>query len=124
MSANAENNPPSYHLARHFEVARYLSLDEHTAVPDVLLVGTPLWERLDERQRGWLEGAARDSVELQRRLWRDATQVALDAVAAAGVEVIRPDQRAFAAATRGLREAMRTDPELGSLLRRIEAEGS
>ena len=40
----AENNPPSYHTSRHYEVARFYSLDEHTAVPDVLLVSTVVWE--------------------------------------------------------------------------------
>ncbi len=120
----AENNPPSFHLARHFEVARYLSLDEHTSVPDVLLVGTPLWGRLDARQRGWLQTAVDASVVLQRRLWREATEAALAEVAAGGVEVVRPDKRPFARATDQLRADMRKDPETGPILRRIEAMGS
>ncbi len=120
----AENNPPSFHLARHFEVARVYSLDEHTAVPDVLLVSTRLWDRLDETERDWIEAAARDSAALQRRLWREATERALEAVAADGVEIVRPDKRAFVTATAGVRDRMRADPELGPLLRRIEAAGS
>lgn len=120
----AENNPPSFHLARHFEVARFLSLDEHTSVPDVLLVGTPLWGRLDARQRQWLETAVGASVAVQRRLWRAATEAALAHVAAGGVEIIRPDKAAFARATEELRASMRKDPETGLLLKRIEAMGS
>lgn len=120
----AENNPPSFHLARHFEVAPYLSLDEHTSVPDVLLVGTPLWQRLDAEQRTWLETAAHASVRVQRRLWRDATDAALREVAAGGVEIVRPDKAPFAAATDSLREKMRSDPDIGALLHRIEATGS
>ncbi|MEM0962919.1 MAG: TRAP transporter substrate-binding protein, partial [Bacteroidota bacterium] len=42
----AENNPPSFFLSRHYEVAPYYVLNEHTAVPDVLVVGTPVWETL------------------------------------------------------------------------------
>ncbi len=120
----AENNPPSFHLSRHFEVARHLSLDEHTAVPDVVLAGTRLWDRLDDQQRAWLESAARDSAKLQRTLWREATRAALEAVAADGVEVIHPDKAAFVAATEGVRQQMRSDPDVGPLLLRIEAEGS
>lgn len=120
----AENNPPSFHLARHFEVAPYLSLDEHTSVPDVLLVGTPLWGRLDARRREWLQTAVDASVGVQRRLWREATEAALADVAAGGVEIVRPDKRPFARATEELRAAMRRNPETGPLLRKIEALGS
>ncbi len=96
----AENNPPSFHLSRHYEVAPYYVLNEHTAVPDVLVVGTPVWETLDEQERAWLAEAAEASFAVQKRLWAEATTEALQAVEAAGVEVIRPEpdvQRAFAA---------------------------
>ena len=120
----AENNPPSFHLARHFEVAPYLSLDEHTSVPDVLLIATRTWEQLDSEQRAWLEAAARDSVAVQRALWREATETALRAVSQRGVEVVRPDPQPFAEATARLRAALRSDPDVGSYMRRIEATDS
>ena len=47
----AENNPPSFHLSGHYQVARYYTLDAHTAVPDVLLVSTGLWARLSSCSR-------------------------------------------------------------------------
>jgi tripartite ATP-independent transporter DctP family solute receptor len=91
----AENNLPSFFLARHYEVSRYLTLDEHTWVPDVLLISTRVWDRLSDQERRWLEDAARSSVEVERRLWREASQHALDEVLAAGVEIIEPDKTAF-----------------------------
>ena len=60
--------------------------------------------------------AARDSAAFQRRLWREATDAALEEVASRGVEVSRPDKAAFAAATEGVRARMRADPQLGPLL--------
>ncbi|HJO22159.1 MAG: TRAP transporter substrate-binding protein [Myxococcota bacterium] len=120
----AENNPPSFHLSGHYEVARHYTLNAHTAVPDVLLVSTGLWAQLSERERGWLEAAARESSALQRRLWRDASLAALRAMADAGVEILRPDPRPFASATSGLRAKARADPDLGRLVERIEAAGS
>jgi TRAP-type C4-dicarboxylate transport system substrate-binding protein len=45
----AENNPPRFHLSRHYEVARYYALDEHTRVPDVVLVSTVVWNELEPR---------------------------------------------------------------------------
>jgi tripartite ATP-independent transporter DctP family solute receptor len=92
----AENNPPSFHLSRHFEVCRYYALDEHTATPDVLLIGAALWDALGAFERSVLEEEAAASAQLQKRLWREATDEALTQVAAAGVEVLRPDKAAFA----------------------------
>ena len=33
----AENNPPSYYSASHYEVAKYYTLDEHTMVPEIII---------------------------------------------------------------------------------------
>jgi len=120
----AENNPPSFYASGHYETARFYSLDEHTAVPDVLLISTRTWSRLDAAQRRALEQAVRDSVVLQRRLWREATEAALLAVREAGVEVNRPDARAFVEQTAPLRREVDRDAELGPLLRAIAAEGA
>jgi len=119
----AENNPPSFHLSRHFEVARFYALDEHTAVPDVLLVASATWQRLAAEERRWLTAAARASARRQRQLWRRATDDALAAVEAAGVEVLRPDKRPFADRVQGLYDELRDDPELGPLIERLRAAG-
>lgn len=117
----AENNPPSFHLARHYEVAPYYVLDEHTAIPDVLLVSTELWEDLRPRQQRWLQESAEESAEHQKRLWREATQEALQAVQEAGVEIIRPDKEIFRAEVAPLYEVFRRDPQIGPLIERIRA---
>ena len=120
----AENNPPSFHLSRHYEVCRHYSLDEHTLVPDVLVIGTPTWDRLDDDQRRILEQAAAGSVSLQRRLWAEATARALLEVAQAGVEIHRPDKSAFATLTAPLLEEYRRDATLRPYLDRIESAAS
>lgn len=119
----AENNPPSFVSSRHYEVARFFSLDEHTRVPDVLLVSSAVWARLDEAQRGWLRAAARASVTVERRWWREAVAEALETVRAAGVEVIRPDTAPFAGRVDGLLATYRRDPEIATLLDAIAAVG-
>jgi len=117
----AENNPPSFHLSRHYEVARYFTLNEHTAVPDVLVVATEVWEDLSPQQRRWLQEAADESAVYQRRLWREATEEALREVEKAGVQIIRPDKRAFAERGARLLDSFRGDPEVGPLIQSIQA---
>jgi len=51
----AENNPPSFHLSRHYEIAKYYSINEHTGVPDVLLMGTEVWNGLSPQQQAWVQ---------------------------------------------------------------------
>ncbi|UCD39304.1 MAG: TRAP transporter substrate-binding protein, partial [Fidelibacterota bacterium] len=50
----AENNPPSFYLSRHYEVCKYYSLDEHTAVPDILLMSTVVWNKLSAQEQQWV----------------------------------------------------------------------
>jgi tripartite ATP-independent transporter DctP family solute receptor len=116
----AENNPPSFYLSRHYEICKYYSLDEHTSVPDILLMSSRIWHDLSPQQQAWLQQAVDDSVTYQRKLWREATEEALAAVQAAGVEVSRPDKAPFQDAVREMKATYK-GTEVGDLLARIEA---
>ncbi|MGD2123602.1 MAG: TRAP transporter substrate-binding protein [Gemmatimonadota bacterium] len=115
----AENNPPSFYLSRHYEVCRFYTLDEHTWVPDVLLISTHVWDDLSGQEQDWLREAAQASVTVQRRLWRESTQEALEAVRAAGVEIIEPDKEAFRQAAEPMFRSFRGTPTY-DLLRAIQ----
>ncbi|MBR9908825.1 MAG: TRAP transporter substrate-binding protein [Gammaproteobacteria bacterium] len=91
----AENNPPSFYLSKHYEVARFYTIDEHTSIPDVVLISTHIWNSLSPQEQSWLQLAADESVVRQRQLWKVATEEALQAVKAAGVEIITVDKDQF-----------------------------
>ncbi|WP_371872601.1 TRAP transporter substrate-binding protein [Gilvimarinus sp. DA14] len=91
----AENNPPSFYTSKHYEVCKYYTLNEHTSVPDIVLISSYIWNNLNEQEQVWLQQAMDDAVVYQRKLWAEKTQEALDAVEAAGVTVIRPDKKPF-----------------------------
>jgi len=115
----AENNLPSFYLSRHYEVSPYYTMDEHTWVPDVLLISTHVWESLTPEEQGWLQEAVAASVVEQRRLWGEAIDEALAEVRAAGVEIIEPDKEAFRRAAEPMFESYRGTPTY-TLLRAIE----
>lgn len=92
----AENNPPSFYTSRHYEVCKYLSMDEHTRIPDLLLISVKVWERLPINVQEWLQEAADESSIYQRNLWRAETELSLKAVKEKGVEVAYPDKGPFA----------------------------
>lgn len=117
----AENNPPSLYLSRQYEVSKYYSLDEHTYVPDILLMSLHIWENLTLEQQGWLQRAVDDSTTYQGELWQQASDDALAAIAASGVEIIRPDKAPFIAAVAGMK-ARYSGTEVGEVLKAIAAE--
>lgn len=118
----AENNPPSFYLSHHYEVCKYYCINEHTSVPDVLLISTIIWNQLSEEEQGWLLEAARESAVYQRILWAESEKESLEAVAKAGVEVIYPPKEPFIEAVSSLYDEYEVMPEISDLINRIRAE--
>ncbi len=114
----AENNPPSFYLSKHYEVSKFYTLDEHTYVPDMLLISTEVWKKLNAEQQAWLQQAVEEAVAYQRTLWQESTRESLAAVEAAGVQVIYPDKQPFIDAVQPL-HASYQGTEVGELLAQI-----
>lgn len=119
----AENNPPSFYLSRHYELSKYYILDEHSMVPDLILMSQHIWQQLTPQQQGWLEQAMADSVQYQRQLWQQASDEALAKVQAHGVQLIYPDKSAFMTAVQPLL-AEQQGTEIGALIEQINSIGS
>jgi len=118
----AENNPPSFYLSRHYEVCKYYSLDEHTVLPDVLIAGTHLWEKLNEEEQTWLQDAADKSIVYQRKLWMEAEKEALEEVQKAGVTIIRPDKSLFESKVQVMyQDYKENNPEVYQLIQQIKS---
>ena len=115
----AENNPPSFHLSRHYEVCKHYSLDEHTGVPDVLVISTKIWEDLSAEFKQLLQEAANESESYQKKLWKEATEKALEEVQKAGVTVYHPDKAPFIAGVESIYEEYKTQPHMYRLIQRI-----
>ena len=115
----AENNPPSMLTSRHHEICKFYSLDEHSAVPDVVLISEALWSRLTQTEQAVIEKAAADSATFQRKLWAEENQKALDQLTAAGVTISRPDKKPFQASVKALHDSYE-GTVVGDLLDRIK----
>ncbi|WP_034040917.1 TRAP transporter substrate-binding protein [Wocania ichthyoenteri] len=116
----AENNPPTFYLSRHYEVCKYFALDEHTTIPDVLIISTHLWESLSNDEQSWLQKAVDTSVKYQRELWAKSEFEALEAVKKAGVEVVKPDKSLFKDKVESVYESYKDDAQIYSLIKRIQ----
>lgn len=116
----AENNPPTFVSSRHYEICKYYSLNEHTAVPDILLISTIAWNRLSKKEQEWLQKAADDAIDYQRKLWVAAEQAAFTTLKAAGVQISKPDKSTFSVMTQSLLDDFKEDPEMYDLIKKIQ----
>lgn len=115
----AENNIPSYYTSKHYEVSKFLSIDEHTSVPDVLVIGTETLQRLNDQEKKWLYEAADESKNAQRILWEAAETESLKMVKESGVQVNYPDKKSFQLATKELLNIFNNDLKMKALVQSI-----
>lgn len=117
----AENNPPSFVTSGHYEVCKYYTLDEHSSIPDVLVVGTKYWDTLNEQEQGWTKAAADLSAQAQKAFWQEDEEKSMEKIRAAGVEVIRPEKALFSVGTQNVLDEFSKDPRMKKLVQEIVA---
>lgn len=106
----AENNWPTFHSSRQFEVARYWSQTEHSHSPEALLLSRRTFESLSASDRELLLTTARDSVPHMRGLWDRMNTESRVAVIRDGVEVNGVERAPFVRAVQPmLDEYLRRD---------------
>ncbi len=115
----AENNPPSLYTSRHYEVCRFYSLDEHTTIPDVLIISQKIWDKLTPQEQKWIQQAADESAILQRKLWAESEEKSMTEVQKAGVLINYPDKQPFIDKVQPLIESYRNNPVVYSYIERI-----
>jgi tripartite ATP-independent transporter DctP family solute receptor len=116
----AENNPPSFYTSHHYEVCKYYSLNEHTMVPDVLIISSKVWAKLTDQEKKWLQQAADESVDVERKLWAESEIESLRIVQEAGVKINYPDKEPFARKVEPLLESYRDNKKIYDLITRIK----
>jgi len=118
----AENNWPSYESSGHFEVAKHYTLDEHTMVPEVLVMSKASFEKLTPEDQAIVRQAAKDSVPFNREKWAAREKESEAKVLAAGVQVVRDiDKAPFVAAMGPVYEKYAATPEMKKLVEDIQA---
>lgn len=121
----AENNAPSLLTTRQYEVCTSYSLNQHTRIPDILIMSADAWRRLTPEEQGWVKQAAVASSHYQRELWHRAEQEALDEMEAAGLEIVRElDPEPFRERVKALYgDPEFTSPDARRLIDRIREQG-
>ena len=116
----AENNYPSYESSRHFEVARYYSVTEHSMAPEMLLFSKRVWDTLGADDQKAIRQAAKESVPYMRKLWDEREEKSLATVKAGGAEIIQVDKASFQKAMQPVYDKFITDAKLKALVKRVQ----
>ncbi len=118
----AENNIPSFVTSNHYEVCKFYTFDEHSMVPDVVVIGTKFWNLLNETEKKWLQEAADESVVKQKRYWQETIKENMEVLNKAKVEFFYPDKNLFSQKALPVLDRMMQDPEMRILIEKIKSE--
>lgn len=118
----AENNVTALTLGRHGEVVKYYSYDEHNMIPDILIIATPVWEKMTPEQRKIVKDAAVASTAWHKERWiqaeQDAARIARDEL---GVAFNQVEKQPFIDITKPLYDEYVADPAIKNVVEAIRA---
>ena len=117
----AENNWPSYDTSRHFEVAKYYAITEHSMAPEMLLMSKKIYDGLTPDEQKIIRDAAKASVPYMRKLWDEKELESRKKVEAGGAQVIEVDKKSFSDAMKPVYDKFITDPKLKDMVQKVQA---
>lgn len=119
----AENNPPSFVSSNHHEVSKYYTLDQHSSVPDVLIIGTKFWNKLSKEEKIWVQEAANESSQAEKIFWKESEEESMRIAKKFGVEIIIPEISLFAEKSKPvLDDFLKEYPNMIDLVTKIKAQ--
>lgn len=113
----AENNPTALTNARHGEVARYFSLNEHTTIPSVVVISTCAWNDMSPEHQAAMRTAALEAQQNHSERWNAIAEAALEtARTEMGVTINTVDKAPFIEAVMPMHEEVAARSEALSRL--------
>ena len=89
----AENNWVSYDQNSHYEVAKYIPLDGHTAPPEILVCSKMVFDKLSPEDQQILRECAKESELWEREKYDEIENKSMEHVIAEGSEVTELEDR-------------------------------
>lgn len=119
----AENNVTA--MRDHADVTQYYCFDEHTRIPDILLISTQTWNSMSDHQRQIMTECAQKMTEDYKTAWTEFENEVLAAAEEKGVELVRDvDTAAFQEACQSIYTDLEAEsPEVYAYVERIQAAG-
>jgi len=117
----AENNYPSYDTARHYEVAKYYAITDHSMAPEMLLMSKKVYDALTPAEQAIIRDAAKQSVPYMRKLWDEKELASRKKVEEGGAQIVEVDKKSFSDAMKPVYDKFITDPKLKEMVQKVQA---
>lgn len=115
----AENNITA--LRDHADVTKFYCYDEHTMIPDVIVISAKVWADMDDAQKKIMNDTAADMVKNYRGLWAKFEEDVKAQVGDKVTYVTDVDKPAFQKAVQPLYDGLKkSDPATYSFVERIQ----
>jgi len=114
----AENNPPSLYAMKHYEVCKFYALDEHSMVPEIVVMSKKVYDGLSPEDQKLLMEASKDMTIEYRKLWTAYTEKSLEELKKLGVTISKPDKEPFRKAVAPMYDHF---PEYKEIVKEIQA---
>lgn len=118
----AESNETALTSSSHGEVSKVFSYDEHSMIPDVMLISSATWESLSPEDQELLIAVADESTQNHKVAWEEEIKTAIEGAKEMGVEFVEDvDREAFQEATAEMNEKYAKQyPGVADLLEIVE----
>ena len=84
----AENNWNSYESMEHYKVAPYYIIDEHTRIPELVLMSQVTADKMTEEDMEIIRQCAVESTAFQRKAWEEQEKISRTTVLEQNVQII------------------------------------
>lgn len=114
----AESNETVLTTGKHGEVCKQFSLDEHTRIPDILVISSKVWDKLTEAQQKAVKESAVESTAVHKDMWTKAIDAAVkESTEKMGVTFNKVDKAPFRQAVEPMLQKYSTEmPKVKTLL--------
>ncbi|NWO00510.1 TRAP transporter substrate-binding protein [Tetragenococcus halophilus] len=120
----SENNEFVLYTAGHGEVAKYYSYDEHTRVPDIVIMNDSLKERLTDKQYEAVIEAAEESTQFEKEVFKEAVEEEKEIAAEEhNVQFNEVDNSEFREAVQPLHDQFQNDEDTSEIYNKIRLMG-
>ncbi|MGV2622538.1 UNVERIFIED_CONTAM: TRAP transporter substrate-binding protein [Halobacillus marinus] len=117
----AESNETALTTGKHGEVAKVFSRNEHTIIPDVLIINKETWEGLTEDQQKAFQEAAQEATAYHTEMWDKSIEEAVKEAEEMGVEFYDVDKAPFIEAVQPMHDTFKEDPKMAEVMEEIES---
>ncbi len=114
----AENNPPSYFTANHYNTpAKFYAQTNHLIIPEIFVMSKITWDKLSVEDKALVKKLSREAQLEQRGIWDKSVADYSGKLKAAGIEFVAVDQKLFFDATAPVRA--KYGEKLADLMNRV-----